>query len=204
MENQHFGQWGIALIMITFFVWFIFKYAAPRKKREWRNSGVLSGFLIALYAEMYGFPLTVYILTSIFGVDIPLGDIEGRHLWAWLFNLGATGALVEMTIALVILFIGMSLVVAGWKKVYFAKNSLVTDGIYDYMRHPQYTGILLITFSMIIHWPTFITLILFPVIVIMYYSLAKKEEKEMVAKFGQDYQIYKNKVPMFIPKISFR
>ncbi len=202
MENgQWYGQWGMVLIMVIIFVWLIFKFLRPRRKREWRNTGILGAFIIALYTEMYGFPLTIYILSSVFGIDIPFTHLEG-HLWSSLLGLGEAGAMIEMMIGYLIMGIGGFLVLTGWKKIYQAKNILVTDGIYKYMRHPQYTGIILVTTGMLVHWPTLIALIVWPILLLAYYGLAKKEEKEMEAKFGEIYQEYKSKVPMFLPSLK--
>lgn len=199
MENvNHYGQWGIALIIITVFAWFILKYFRPKKKIEWKNAGILSAFIIALYAEMYGFPLTIYILTSVFGFDIPFTHLEG-HLWSSLLGFGAAGAIIEMMIGDFAMIIGGLLVITGWKKIYKAKDEFVADGIYKYMRHPQYIGIFLITVGALIHWPTIITLLMWPILTLAYYNLAKKEEKEMEIKFGETYQKYRRKTPMFLP-----
>ncbi len=214
MENiSHYGQWGTVLITLTIFSWFIFSFLKPKKKIDWRNSGIFGAFLVALYAEMYGFPLTIYILSSIFGIDIPFTHIKG-HLWATLLGLGETGAMVEMMIGYFVIITGGILIIVGWKKIYGAKgdisnkaryrtkDELVTGGIYKYMRHPQYTGIILVTLGMLIHWPTLITLLMWPVLILAYYGLAKREEKEMKRKFGEVYQKYKNKVPMFLPRLK--
>jgi len=204
MEDvNHFNQWGIVLITLTIFGWFIFRFLKPKKKIEWRNAGIFGAFIIALYAEMYGFPLTIYILSSVFGVELPFGHISG-HLWTSLLGLGETGAMVEMLVGYLIMIIGGLLVITGWEKIYKAKDELVTDGIYKYMRHPQYAGIILVTFGMLIHWPTLITLLLFPVLVSAYYGLAKKEEKEMEKKFDGSYLEYKREVPMFLPKLNLK
>ncbi len=204
MENgQWYGQWGMVLIMVTIFGWLFFRFLRPQKKREWRNTGILGAFLIAFYTEMYGFPLTIYVLSSVFGIDIPLTHLEG-HLWSSLLGLGEAGAMAEMLFGYLIIGIGGLLVIAGWKKIYQAKDILVTDGIYKYMRHPQYTGIILVTIGMLIHWPTLITILMWPILVIAYYYLAKREEKELERQFGESYREYKNIVPMFLPLLVRR
>lgn len=202
MENeQWYGQWGIVLVMVAIFAWLLFRFLRPRKKREWRSSGILTAFIIALYTEMYGFPLTIYILSSVFGIDIPLTHLEG-HLWSSLLGLGEAGAVIEMLFGYLIIGIGGFLVLAGWSRIYRAKDTPVTDGIYKYMRHPQYTGIILITIGMLIHWPTLITLLMWPILTLAYYGLAQKEEGELEKQFGEVYQEYKNKVPMFLPSFK--
>lgn len=199
MENiSHYGAWGIILIILIFFAWFIFRFLGPKKKIEWRNAGILGAFLLALYTEMYGFPLTIYILSSVFGINIGFGHLEG-HLWSSLFGLGEAGAMTEMLIGYLVMIAGGFLIVAGWRQIYKTKDTLVTCGIYSYMRHPQYTGIILITIGMLIHWPTIITLLMWPILVIAYYHLAKKEDNEMKKKFGEIYQEYKNRTSMFLP-----
>jgi len=194
------GHWTLTLIMIVIGTWIVFKYLVPKSRKEWRNVGILQAFIIALYVEMYGFPLTIYLLTTFLGLNIPWLHFKG-HLWAALLGMGETGAMIEMFIGLSILVMGISLIARGWHLVYSAKqkNKLVTEGVYSYMRHPQYTGIFLALFGQLIHWPTLPTLVLFPFIVWMYYHLAKKEEKAMVEKFGREYEIYMQHVPMFFP-----
>lgn len=200
-DQQWYGQWGMVLITVTIFGWLVFRFLRPQRKREWRNTGILGAFLIALYAEMYGFPLTIYILSSVFGIDIPFTHLEG-HLWSSLLGLGEAGAMIEMIIGDLVMIIGIVLVVAGWRKIYYAKDTVATDGIYKYMRHPQYTGIILITAGTLVHWPTLITILMWPILLMAYYFLAEKEEKEMALKFGQSYIEYKNQVPMFFPSFK--
>jgi len=194
------GHWTLTLIMILIGTWIVFKYLAPKSWKEWRNVGILQAFIIALYVEMYGFPLTIYLLTTFLGRNIPWLHFKG-HLWAALLGLGETGAMVEMFIGLSIVVTGISLIARGWHLVYSAqqKDKLATERVYSYMRHPQYTGIYLALFGQLIHWPTLPTLVLFPFIAWMYYHLAKKEEKAMVEKFGREYEIYMQHVPMFFP-----
>ena len=195
------GTWIITIIMVIVVSWIVFKYLVPANFKEWRNFGLIQAFIIALYAEMYGFPLTIYLLTTFLGFDIPWLHVKG-HLWATLFGWGAGMAMVEMFVGYAFVFLGIFLIVRGWKQIYKArkKDELVTDGIYRHMRHPQYTGIYLAIFGQLIHWPTIPTLVLFPVIVVAYYTLALKEEKVMIKRFGDEYRAYIKKVPMVFPK----
>ncbi len=97
---------------------------------------------------------------------------------------------------------GAILVIIGWRRIHGAKDQLVTNGIYAYIRHPQYLGFLLITSGMLIQWITIPTALMWPVLTVLYYRLAKEEEKEMEERFGKDYLEYKHKVPMFIPFLT--
>lgn len=195
------GTWGITIIMVVLVSWFVYRYLAPGNLREWRNLGLIQAFIVALYAEMYGFPLTIYILTAFFDFDIPWLHLKG-HLWSSLFGWGDSMAMVEMIVGYTIVFAGISLIITGWKQIYAARNEkrLVTGGLYKYTRHPQYTGIYLAIFGQIIHWPTIPTIALFPFILWAYYHLAKREEKAMLAQFGEAYVKYMKRVPMFFPK----
>ena len=79
----------------------------------------------------------------------------------------------------------------------------MTDGNYAILRHPQYTGLFLIVFGEgVVHWPTIVSLIAFPVIVLAYTLLALKEERQMLEQFGDEYQAYRQQVPMFIPRLN--
>lgn len=200
--SQHYGHWWLAAIMVVVASWVLYRYVAPQRWREWSRAGVVQAFIIALYAEMYGFPLTIYVLTDLFGVDIPLSGYTG-HLWATLFGYGAIGAMLEMVLGYVFLVVGVLLVVQGWREVHRASREkrLATGGVYSMVRHPQYTGILLALFGEgVIHWPTVLTLALYPVMVLLYVRLAIKEEQELLATFGEEYLVYQRRVPKFFPR----
>ncbi len=94
---------------------------------------------------------------------------------------------------------GMSLVAFGWWKIHRAGNKLVTDGIYGIIRHPQYLGFILITTGMLVHWPTLLTLVMFPILVGAYLRLAEREGRDLAGRFGEEYLRYKQLVPAFIP-----
>jgi protein-S-isoprenylcysteine O-methyltransferase Ste14 len=153
----------------------------------------LSLFVILLYIEMYGFPLTTFILIWFIG-DVP-GFIQGFHLF------GKIGGYTGQSLVL----IGGLLVLAGWCDVYNGPpDTLQTKGLYSYVRHPQYMGILLVTFGLLIHWVTIILSVLFPILIFLYYHLAKTEENYLKEKLGEQFIQYKNTVPMFIPRFRRR
>ena len=60
------------------------------------------------------------------------------------------------------------------------------------MRHPQYVGFVLIMFGFLVQWPTLVTLVMFPILVTMYFLLAKREEREAEVEFGQAWRDYRS------------
>jgi protein-S-isoprenylcysteine O-methyltransferase Ste14 len=187
--------------MVVVASWILYRYLAPKGWREWSRAGLVEAFIIALYAEMYGFPLTIYLLSGWLGLDIPWAH-ESGHLWATVFGWGALGAMIEMVAGYALVFTGISVLVEGWREVYVAtkERRLATDKLYGVVRHPQYTGIFMAVFGQLIHWPTIPTVVLFPIIVWAYYRLSLREEQQMVRQFGNSYEIYRQNVPMFFPK----
>lgn len=186
--SLHTDRWDLVLASIILFIAFLL-FIPFRKKVGWRAHGIYTSFIMALFAEMFGFPLTIYFISSYFG--------RFSFQNEFLSYMNSTG----MPIGLVITGFGFLLVVAGWRPIYRSKEDLVTKGVYSYVRHPQYLGFLLLTLGWLIHWPTIPTAIMWPLLVAMYYKLAKKEEKEMEERFGDRYLFYKEQVPMFLPRI---
>ncbi len=200
-----YGFWFLVLVNVALFGFFILSFLTPFKKREWRAMGVTLGFFVALFTEMYGIPLTIYILTAILGSRYPalnpFSHASG-HLWLTFLGGGAFMMTVIHIISNGLTVIGFVIMWKGWKLIHGAKDSLVMDGPYAYVRHPQYFGLFVIMIGMLIQWPTIITALMFPVLVFIYYRLSKKEEEEMIRTFGDEYKQYRVRVPMFIPKIG--
>ena len=192
--------WPLAVIMIVIASWILYRYVAPKSWREWAGAGLVQAFIIALYVEMYGFPLTIYVVTSFLEIDIPGVHYSG-HLWATLLGYGYVGAMVEMFLGYTFVILGLLMLIEGWRELYRAhqQERLATGGLYGLMRHPQYTGIFIALFGQLVHWPTIPTLALFPFIVLIYVRLAWREEKHMLEKFGDEYWQYQQRVPMFFP-----
>jgi len=197
-----YGHWGLAVTLILISLFFILRYIPMRTGPSKRSGGAFIAFIVALFTEMYGFPLTIYFLTHYFGLKIPLGHISGHLLGDLITYLGlGNGWLIVMVVSNVLLIVGIWLVSAGWERIYKSEGKLVTDGVYAHMRHPQYTGIYIVTLAFMIQWPTLTTLILWPFVILMYYRLARREEREVLAKFPEEYRAYMERTPMFFPKI---
>lgn len=196
----HSGTWALALIMIVIASWLLYRFLAPKSWREWASAGLVQAFIIALYAEMYGFPLTIYLLVRFFGMDrINLN----ANLWSTLLGLGETGMMIAMLLGYGLLFIGIGLFIQGWRELYRARkeNRLATDGLYGLVRHPQYSGLFLALFGEgVVHWPTVFSITVFPLIIVAYVLLARREEKKVIAEFGDAYRAYRRQVPMFFPR----
>jgi protein-S-isoprenylcysteine O-methyltransferase Ste14 len=196
---EHSGAWIIALFVIVIASWLLYKYMAPKTWREWVGAGLIQGFIIALYAEMYGFPLTIYFLVRFLGID---SGYLNANLWSTLVGVGETGMMISMLLGYALLFIGFGIFFQGWRQLYHAKqeNRLATDGLYGLVRHPQYTGLFIALFGEgVIHWPTLFSVGLFPVIVVTYVMLARREEQKVIDEFGEEYLKYKRNVPAFLP-----
>lgn len=187
-----FGQTGLIILNIFIVVGFLVLLPFRRPtKHLWKSRGTFVAFVIALMTEMFGWPLVIFLLSPI--VNIP--EIGGTYEENYKF-FGQKPALVGTAIS----FMGLALIVIGWMQIHRATR-IVTTGIYKYMRHPQYTGILLFTFGWLVHWPSIVTLALWPVLIVMYTWLAKYEEKQALEEFGDEYAMYANRTKRFIPYI---
>jgi protein-S-isoprenylcysteine O-methyltransferase Ste14 len=204
-ETPAYGLWSLVIINSLVFIIFAFSFAKPQSPRDWRSFGAFSAFLVALFTEMYGFPLTIFLLsgwlTSRFpGVDWMSHD--AGHLLEMMFG-WRTNPHFGPFHALSFIFIGGGfwLLAASWRVLYRAQRAhrLATSGPYARLRHPQYVGFVLIMFGFLVQWPTLVTLIMFPVLVTMYVLLAKGEERDAEAAFGNEYRRYAVTTPRFFP-----
>lgn len=196
--DWYFGSWGLVAAWALIFGLFIMFIPFYRKVQR-RPASVYLAFVVASAFEMFGIPLSMYFMAWAFGVSLPEGLLWGHTLQGYIGYWG-------MYLGSVISSLGIFLVYRGWKAVhgkYWGREqderSMVVDGVYAYVRHPQYTGFMLITLGLLVHWATIPLLIMWPILGIQYYRLAKREEREMVEEFGDAYREYQRKVPMFIP-----
>lgn len=202
-----YGLWPLVLINAAVFIIFAFSFTKPRTKRDWRSLGAFSAFLVALFTEMYGFPLTIYLLSGWLSNRYPGLDLFAHntgHLWNTLLGFKGNAHFSAIHLFSEGLIIGgFILIGAAWKVLYQAQRTqqVATTGPYAYLRHPQYTGFILIMLGFLIQWPTLLTLLMFPILVTMYVRLARREEREAMAQFGKSYLNYAAKTPAFLPRL---
>lgn len=200
-----YGMWVVAFFNIGIFLFFTLSFLKPRGSQEWRSMSVVGAFLVALFAEMYGFPLTIYLLSGWLGDAYPVLQPYGHkfgHLWVVVFGGSTLAWAIVMGLSLLFMIMGYILLSKGWTQIHSARGGLVTDGIYAYARHPQYTGLFLVIIGFLIQWPTFLTVLMAPILVYAYFHLGKVEESRSEQEFGDSYKNYARKVPMFIPPIN--
>lgn len=205
VNETAYGLWIAVIFNIVIFTLFAYSAFRPATKRDWRTLGAFTAFLVALFSEMFGFPLTIYILTAILGKNYPVLDPfthANGHLWVAIAGGSPILFNILHPLSNVFIFAGLLVIAIGWRGIHSGNGRLITNGIYRFIRHPQYSGFILAILGFLIQWPTIITLIMAPVLIFMYMKLAKKEEQEMLKLFGQEYQEYMKRVPRFYPKIN--
>jgi len=203
-----YGLWSLVVINSLVFIIFAFSFTRPKTATDWRSFSAFSAFLAALFAEMYGYPLTIYLLSGWLSSKFPGVDFlshDAGHLLEVMFGWKANphfGPFHFLSFA----FIGAGfwLLAVSWKVLYEAQRAhrLAVSGPYARVRHPQYIGFVLIMFGFLLQWPTLVTLVMFPILVFMYGRLARNEERDMLAEFGDEYRRYLNAVPAFFPDLS--
>ncbi|SMF03418.1 methyltransferase family protein [Pseudogulbenkiania subflava] len=207
-DTPAYGLWSLVLINSLVFIIFAFSFAKPQSKRDWRSFSAFSAFIVALFAEMYGFPLTIYLLSGWLSSKFPDVNFfahDSGHLLEVMFGWRSNphfGPFHLLSSA----FIGGGfwLLAASWRVLYDAQRAhrLAMTGPYVRVRHPQYIGFVLIMFGFLLQWPTLLTLVMFPILVVMYVRLAFREEREVAAEFGEEYEHYWRHTPPFFPKLS--
>ncbi|WP_421937411.1 methyltransferase family protein [Phenylobacterium sp.] len=206
-DTSAYGLWSLVILNSALFIFFALTFFKPRTARDWRSFGAFSAFLVALFTEMYGFPLTLYFLAGWLQTRFPDVDWwshDAGHLLEMLFGWKANPHLGPFHL-LSFAFIGAGFwtISAAWPVLYRAQREgkLATTGPYSRVRHPQYLGFVLVMFGFLLQWPTLLTLAMFPVLVVMYWRLAASEERETAARFGEAYAAYRRATPGFIPRL---
>jgi protein-S-isoprenylcysteine O-methyltransferase Ste14 len=199
---SHFGNWIAVAIWIALYGVFIL-FLPFYKKAQRKSSSVYLAFIIAYALEMFGVPMSMYIISWALGQSLPEGFLWGHTL---VNQIGLWGMYLGLACSLT----GAAIVILGWREIhqhYWSKETgtgeLVTHSIYKYIRHPQYTGFLLITLGMLLEWTTLPLLIMYPILVVLYYRLARKEEADMQQEFGAAYLAYRQRTGMFLPKFGW-
>jgi len=207
-EIPAYGLWLLVVINSAVFIIFAFSFAKPRTARDWRSFGAFSGFLVALFTEMYGFPLTIYLLSGWLAARYPGLDIlshDAGHLWRTLLGWQGDAHFSPFhLLSYVVIGGGFVLLSAAWDVLYKAQREgrLAATGPYQHLRHPQYAGFVLIMVGFLLQWPTLLTLVMFPILVTMYVRLAHREEREALATFGDAYRTCISDTPAFIPRLG--
>lgn len=204
-----YGLWPLVIINTVIFGLFAFSFFRPRTSVDWKAFGGFSAFLVALFTEMYGLPLTIFVLAPWLERNYP-GINPFAHdtgmLWHTVFRLpGNPHFDVFHIVSSLLIGSGFLLIYSGWRTLYEAAKSraLATTGPYRFVRHPQYAGFILVMIGFILMWPTILTIAMFPVLVVMYVHLARTEEKSVAAEFGEAYERYRNETPAFLPRLKF-
>ncbi len=209
-DTPAYGLWSLVIINSIVFIVFAFSFARPQSPRDWRSFGAFSAFLVALFTEMYGFPLTIYLLSGWLGARYPGIDFlshDAGHLLEMLFGWRGNPHFGPFHV-LSVVFIGggFILLANAWTVLYRAQRqrALASVGPYARVRHPQYVGFVLIMTGFLLQWPTLVTLLMFPILLTMYVRLSLREEQESLAAFGEAYRAYMARTPRFIPRLSSR
>lgn len=203
-----YGLWTLVIINSLIFIIFAFSFTKPKTSRDWRSFGAFSAFIVALFTEMYGFPLTIYLFSGWLSARFPGID--------WMSH--DAGHLLETTlgwqvnphfgpfhiISNILIVAGFWLLASAWKVLYEAQrhHRLATTGPYARTRHPQYAGFILIMLGFLFQWPTLITVAMFPTLVFMYVRLARREELDALTEFGDEYRYYMERTPSFFPGLG--
>ena len=203
-----YGLWGLVVFNSAIFIMFGFSFFKPQTPRDWRTFGAFAAFIVALFAEMYGFPLTIYLMSGWLQTKFPKLDLlshDAGHLWSTLLGEKGDPHFGVLHIAsYIFLGLGFYLLSSAWNTLYQAQRlkALAVTGPYARIRHPQYVAFVLILLGFLLQWPTLLTLLMFPILLAMYLRLAITEESEMRSQFGSTYENYAARTPRFMPSLG--
>ena len=206
-DGPAYGLWALVVLNSAIFVMFAFSFFKPQTARDWRTFGAFSAFIVALFVEMYGFPLSIYLMSGWLQTRYPSLDLMSHnsgHLWSTLLGEKGDPHFGPLHIAsYVFLGLGFYLLSSAWNVLYHAqrRHALATTGPYARVRHPQYLAFVLILLGFLLQWPTLLTLLMFPILLVMYGRLAVTEEAEMRKQFGAAFDTYAALTPRFLPAL---
>lgn len=172
--------WGTALFY--FFIAFEFFYM----------SGPFAAYFYSAYGPILNFFNDIPILSWLNSFFLPHAVRETSSLIINIHEI--VGAILAIT--------GFLAFCLGACQIYYnklKKKGVVTQGIYNYIRHPQYLSFMVCSLGLLLLWPRYIVAVMFITMIFAYYFLAQIEERECSEKFGQSYVDYKNSTHMFIP-----
>ena len=204
-DASAYGLWTLVILNSAIILMFAFSFFKPQTARDWRTFGAFSAFIVALFVEMYGFPLTIYLMSGWLQSRFPSIDLlshDAGHLWSTFLGEKGNPHFGPLHIAsYVFLGFGFYLLSSAWNVLYHAqrRNSLARAGPYARIRHPQYVAFVLILLGFLLQWPTLLTLVMFPILLVMYARLAITEEAEMRKRFGAEFEAYAARTPRFLP-----
>jgi protein-S-isoprenylcysteine O-methyltransferase Ste14 len=207
MHEPAYGHWGLVFVNVAFLMAFAASFVRLPRSRDWRALGPFAAFVTALFVEMYGFPLTIYLLSGWIARFVPGFDAashDAGHLWfSLLGHSGNPHAHPIHLLANVAILAGILVVASAWRVLFEAQvaGTLATTGAYRLVRHPQYGGFLLVMGGYLVMWPTLPTLLMFPILALVYARLAVREERDMDEKFGEAWRLYAQVTPRFLPKL---
>jgi protein-S-isoprenylcysteine O-methyltransferase Ste14 len=207
-DQPGYGLWMLVILNTAIFLIFAFSFFKPQTGRDWRTFGAFAAFVIALFVEMYGFPLTIYLMSGWLQTKYPSLDLMSHnsgHLWSTLLGEKGDPHFGVLHIAsYAFLGLGFYLLSSAWNVLYEAQRAsrLATTGPYARIRHPQYVAFVMILLGFLLQWPTLLTLVMFPILVAMYGRLAVTEEREMSERFGAEFDAYAARTPRFVPKLA--
>ncbi|MFA6178062.1 MAG: isoprenylcysteine carboxylmethyltransferase family protein [Candidatus Methylopumilus sp.] len=202
-----YGLWTLVLFNSAIFLMFAFSFFKPQTARDWRTFGAFGAFIVALFVEMYGFPLSIYLMSGWLQTKYPNLDLlshNSGHLWSTLLGEKGDPHFGPLHIAsYVFLGFGFYLLSSAWNVLYHAQrhNILAKAGPYARIRHPQYVAFVFILLGFLLQWPTLLTLVMFPLLLIMYARLAIIEEAEMRKRFGAEFEAFAVRTPRFVPSL---
>lgn len=206
--ESDYGLWPLVIINSAIFIFFAFSFTKPKTTLDWRSFGAFSAFIVALFTEMYGFPLTIYFLSGWLAENYPGIDFlahDNGHLLHTLLGFEGNAHFDPLHIASnVFIIAGFFLLSSAWSVLHKAQqtHSLASTGWYARCRHPQYIAFIIIMFGFLLQWPTIPTLVMFPILLVVYVRLAKREESIALEEFGDTYRQYIETTPAWIPRFT--